>query len=274
MLSDIYNQRILALAGNIPRLGRLTHLDVAGTHMTDEALQMMPTTARLTHLNLAKCKDLSSEVVVKFISTHPAVTKSLVFLSLATDSSHHLLLGKGDVDALLPALPPTLKSLSLRGSRMHTSHVPQLVRLSQTLEELAVGRGLDMGDIHRIFKQGDTFLEHSLRYLDISEIDTIIGSASTLLAPACAPLSVIEIEERAYERAAKVNKNLDKVGWMASEFGSRYWLVRKPVPGLAAENPRRWWKMGAESWGMRKIPVAMAEVGGMYGSFMFGRRLR
>lgn len=257
----------------LPRLGRLTHLDVAGTRITDEALEMIPTTARLTHLNLAKCKELSSDVVVKFISTHPAVTTTLAFLSLATDSASHLLLGKDDVDALLPLLPPTLKSLSLRGSRMHTSHVPQLIRLSQSLEELAVGRGLDMSDIHRMFKQGDKFLPHNLRYLDISEIDTIIGSASALLATASAPLSVIEIEERAYERAAKLNKNLDKVGWMASEFGSRYWLVRKPMPGTAMENQRRWWKMGAESWGMRKVPVAAAEVGGMYGSFMFGRRL-
>jgi len=233
---------------------------------------MIPATAKLTHLNLAKCKDLSAEVVIKFISTHPAAS-NLVFLSLAADATNHLLLGKDDVDALLPVLPPTLQSLSLRGSRMHTSHVPELIRLSQTLEELAVGRGLDMSDIHRIFKQDDAFLEHNLRYLDISEIDTIIGSASTLLAPACAPLGVIEIEERAYERAAKLNKSLEKVGWMASEFGSRYWLVRKPAPGTVAENPRRKWKMGAESWGMRKIPVAVAEVGGMYGSFMFGRRL-
>ncbi|PHH86299.1 hypothetical protein CDD83_10440 [Cordyceps sp. RAO-2017] len=257
----------------LPRLGRLTHLDVAGTRISDEALEMIPTTARVTHLNLAKCKELSSEVVVKFITSHPAVTDSLVFLSLATESTNHLLLGKDDLDTLLPRLPLTLKSLSLRGSRMHCSHVSQLIRLSQTLEELAVGRGLDMNDIHRMFKQGDQFLTHSLRYLDISEIDTIIGSASALLAPASAPLGVIEIEERAYERAAKLNRNIEKVGWVSSEFGSRYWLVRKPGPAVPAETQRRWWKMGVESWGMRKVPVAAAEVGGMYGSFMFGRRL-
>lgn len=257
----------------LPRLTRLTHLDVAGTRISDEALEMIPTTARLTHLNLAKCKELSSEVVVKFVATHPAVTTTLVFLSLATESNNHLLLGKEDVDMLLPQLPATLKSLSLRGSRMDVSHLPQIIRLSQTLEELAVGRGLDMCDIHCIFKQDDNFLTHSLRYLDISEIDTIIGSASALLASASAPLSVIELEERAYERTAKLNKNLDKVGWTTSEFGSRYWLVRKPGRDVPTENQRRWWKMGAESWGMRKIPVAAAEVGGMYGSFMFGRRL-
>ncbi|EQL02881.1 Leucine Rich Repeat domain protein [Ophiocordyceps sinensis CO18] len=223
--------KCLSLPSNVletilPRLGRLTHLDVAGTRISDEALEMIPTTARLTHLNLAKCKELSSEVVIKFIATHPAVTETLVFLSLATESNNHLLLGREDVDVLLPRLPATLRSLSLRGSRMHVSHVPQLIRLSQTLEELAVGRGLDMTDIHHMFKQDDGFLTHSLRYLDISEIDTIIGSASALLASASAPLCVIEIEERAYERAAKLNRNLDKVGWTTSEFGSRYWLGR------------------------------------------------
>ncbi|KAK2600146.1 hypothetical protein QQS21_005091 [Conoideocrella luteorostrata] len=257
----------------LPRLGNLTHLDVAGTRITDRALELIPATAKLTHLNLAKCKELSAEVVVRFVTAHQATKDSLVFLSLATDPSNHLLLGKDDIDALLPKLPTTLKSLSLRGSRMHASHVPELIRLTQFLEELAVGRGLDMSDIHKLFHQDQQWLPHNLRYIDISDIDTIIGSASTLLAPASAPLHVIEIEERAYERAAKVNKNLQRVGWVAKEFGSRYWLVRMNSDGTTRDNGIRWWKMGAESWGMRKIPVAAAEVGGMYGSFMFGRRL-
>lgn len=31
----------------------------------------------------------------------------------------------------------------------------------------------------------------------------------------------------------------------------------------------RSWKWGARFWGMRKVPVARAEVGGMYGHYMF-----
>ncbi|KAG8418829.1 hypothetical protein J3459_012011 [Metarhizium acridum] len=215
--------------------------------ITDEALERIPATAELTHLNLAKCKELSADCVVKF------VTKT--------------------IDGLLPRLPKTLKSLSLRGSRMHASHIPELTRLAQTLEELAVGRGLDMSDIHKLFCHGQEWLQHNLRFLDICDVETIIGSASTLLAPASAPLHVIEIAERAYERAAKANKNLQRVGWVAKEFGSRYWLVRMNADGSTRDNGGRWWKMGAESWGMRKVPVAIAEVGGMYGSFMFGRRV-
>lgn len=257
----------------MPRLGRLTHLDVAGTRITDEALEMIPDTARLTHLNLAKCKELSSEVVIKFVTSHPAVTKSLVFLSLATEASNHLLLGKGDMDTLLPNLPPTLRSLSLKGSRMDASHIPLLIPLTQNLEELALGRGLEMSDVHKLFHQNDTWLPHNLRYLDISDIDTIIGSASTLLATASAPLHVVEMSERAYERAAKMKKNLERVGWTTKEFGSRFWLVRMNADGTTRDNGGRDWKMGAENWGMRKVPVGVAEVGGMYGSFMFGRRL-
>ena len=257
----------------LPRLGKVTHLDLAGTRVTDDALLSIPETARITHLNLSKCKDLTSQGVVKFITAHPAVKDSLTFLSLAMDASSHLLLGKEDIDALLPCLPHSLRSLSLKGSRMDKSHIPQLASLAESLEELAVGRGLELGDIHRLFINDGEWHPHHLRYLDISDVEYKIGSASDLLKPASAPLHVIEIEERAYERAAKTKKTLERVGWTAKEFGSRYWLVRLNADGSTQDDGSRWWKLGAESWGMRKIPVATAEVGGMYGSFMFGRRL-
>lgn len=257
----------------LPRLNRVTHLDLAGTRVTDLALQSIPETARLTHLNLSKCRELSSEVVVKFITTHPAVIHSIVVLSLATLASSHLLLDKTDVDAILPRLPTTLRSLNLKGSRMDRSHLPLLAPLVQHLEELAIGRGIDLADIHRLLYQNNQWIPHTLRYLDISDIDTIIGSANAMLGPGSAPLHVIELEERAYERAAKVRKNIERVGWTTKEFGSRYWLVRMNSDGTTRDNGARWWKLGAESWGMRKIPVAEADVGGMYGTFMFGRRL-
>lgn len=257
----------------LPRLGKITHLDLAGTRVTDASLLSIPVSARITHLNLAKCRELTSQGVVKFITTHPAVKDSLTFLSLAMDANSHLLLGKEDIDALLPCLPQSLRSLSLKGSRMDQSHIPLLVALSQSLEELAIGRGLELGDIHQLFYSEGEWLPHHLRYLDISDVEYKIGSASDLLKPASAPLHVIEIDERAYERAAKTRKTLERVGWTAKEFGSRYWLVRLNADGTTHDDGARWWKLGAESWGMRKVPVAVAEVGGMYGSFMFGRRL-
>ncbi|KAI5462254.1 hypothetical protein BGZ63DRAFT_354225 [Mariannaea sp. PMI_226] len=257
----------------LPRLDHVTHLDLAGTRVTDLALQSIPQTARLTHLNLSKCRELSSEVVVKFITTHPSVIQTIVVLSLATNTSSHLLLSKTDVDAILPRLPTTLRSLNLKGSRMDRSQLPLLVPLVHHLEELAIGRGLDLTDIHRLLYQNQQWIPHTLRYLDVSDIDTIIGSANALLGPASAPLHVIELEHRAYERAVKVKWNLERVGWTTKEFGSRYWLVREYSDATIRDNGARWWKLGAESWGMRKIPVAEADVGGMYGTFMFGRRL-
>lgn len=257
----------------LPRLHKVTHLDIAGTRVTDEALEAIPASARITHLNLAKCKELSSEVVTNFITTHPAVKDSLVYLSLATDASTHLLLGKEDIDKLLPQLPQTLRSLSLKGSRMDPSHIPLLQPLTQTLEELALGRGLDLGDIQTLFYNNDQWQPHNLKYLDISDLEVRLGSGSDLLSAESNPLHVVEVQERAYERCAKNKKSLERVGWTAKEFGSRYWLVRLNEDGTTYDNGARPWKMGADSWGMRKVPVAVAEVGGMYGSFMFGRRL-
>lgn len=257
----------------LPRLQKVTHLDVAGTRVTDEALEAIPASARITHLNLAKCKELSSEAVTRFITSHPAVKDSLVYLSLATDASTHLLLGKEDVDKLLPQLPSTLRSLSLKGSRMDPSHIPLLQPLTQNLEELALGRGLDLGEIQSLFYHDNQWQPHNLKYLDISDLEVRLGSGSELLSIESAPLHVIEVQERAYERCAKNKKSLQRVGWTAKEFGSRYWLVRLNDDGTTYDNGARPWKMGADSWGMRKIPVAVAEVGGMYGSFMFGRRL-
>jgi hypothetical protein len=258
----------------LPRMGRMTHLDAAGTRITDEALMSIPETARLTHLNLARCKELSASAVIEFITSHPAAMHSLAYLSLATDPTTHLLFNSDNVTELLPQLPATLRSLSLKGSRMDASHVPQLRTLVQNLEELAVGRGFTMSDVHDVFfdKDGDA-LPHNLRYLDISDVDTIVGTASSLFAPALAPLHVIELSQRAFDRANKNKKAIEAVGWTTKEFGCRFWLVRLNPDGTTRDNGGRWWKMGAENWGMRKVPVAQAEVGGMYGSFMFGRRL-
>ncbi|KAH7230888.1 hypothetical protein BKA59DRAFT_408994 [Fusarium tricinctum] len=275
-LTRISFHECLNLPGSIfeailPRIERATHLDLAGTRVTDKALQSLPETARLTHLNLARCRELSSEVVVKFVTVHPAITQTITVLNLAINAGSHLLLGK--VDAILPRFPSTLRSLNLKGIRMDPSQLSLLTPLVQHLEELSIGRGLDIRDIHKLLYPAKEWIPHSLRYLDISDLDTIIGSASALLTPASAPLQVIELEKRTYERAVKGKRNLERMGWAPKEFGSRQWLVRINTDGASLESNARWWKLGTESWGMRKIPVAEADVGGMYGTFMFGRKL-
>ncbi|KAL2265211.1 hypothetical protein VTJ83DRAFT_6311 [Remersonia thermophila] len=275
----------------LPRMPRLTHLDVAGTRITDEALASIPVTARLTHLNLAKCTLLTARGIIDFLAKHPAA-RELEFLSLATDARSHQVLDADKVTELLPLLPHTLKSLSLKGSKMDAAHINLLRPLTKHLEELALGRSLRLQDVNRLFvpdedADGDVAMQldwvpHTLRFLDLSdfwgpELDLayLCGSNCVLLRSLSEPLEVIEIAEDVSRRVRKSATALGHMGWDISECGSRTWMVRKRggAPGAPRDDGSRRWKMGAESWGMRKIPVARAEVGGMYGSFMFGRKL-
>lgn len=320
----------------LPRLPHLTHLDVAGTRITDAALAAIPPTARITHLNLAKCNNLSAGALIAFFSSHPAVCgdhSSLVWLSLATDASTHETFSEDDVTRLLPVLPASLRSLSLKGSRMNATHIPLLLPLTKHLEELALGRGLGVADASALVlppapattpadveQQQQTATEmgtasemeieigteaapswtpHSLRYLDLSDLwgteldlPALYDPARcALLTPRAAPLEVLEVSGDVGRRLK--DAPLRRLGWHRSEVGARTWIVRDVPPTASAASaaassggekqevvtdhkilsPARAWKMGAESWGMRKVPVARADVGGMYGSYMFARKL-
>lgn len=266
----------------LPRLKYLTHLDVAGTRLTDKALASIPKTARITHLNLAKCTLLTAPAVIDFLTNHPAV-RDLVWLSLATDARSHQLLDVDDVAAVVRVLPDTLKSLSLKGSKMDESHIPLLLPLTKHLEELTLGRGLTLRAINALFVPDEkadieeqiAWEPHTLKFLDLSDmwadqldLTTLFSPDCVLLQPFSEPLDVVEVPEELSKRLAKSTAALKRVNWTTSESGARVWLVRN-----SSHNASRSWKMGAEAWGMRKVPVARAEVGGMYGSFMFSRKL-
>lgn len=273
----------------LPRLGSLTHLDLAGTRVTNEALQSIPHNARITHLNLAKCRLLTADVVIDFLAIHPAV-QELVFLSLGVDARSHQLFDEDDLTKLIPVLPHTLRSLSLKGGKMAPSHIDLLRPLTKHLEELALGRRLKISDIDRLFipdesKDGNLeeqleWVPQTLKYLDLSdytatELDfiSLFGRDTYIMKKLSSPLEVIEITDDLYTRLAK-SPVVKLLGWTVTENGSRAWLVRLHEP---KDGPRdsglRSWKMGASFWGMRKIPIACAEVGGMYGSYMFKRKL-
>lgn len=266
----------------LPRLKYLTHLDVAGTRMTDKALASIPPTARLTHLNLAKCTLLTAPAVIEFLTNHPAAS-NLIYLSLATDARSHQLLDIDDVTAVVRILPETLRSLSLKGSKMANFHISLLRPLTKHLEELALGRGLTLEEINALFVPDDhddveeqiAWVPHTLKYLDLSDmwcgeldLSFLFSHSCAVLQPFSEPLDVVEVPEEVSKRLAKSTAALKRVGWTTSERGARTWLVRN-----SSHNSPRSWKMGAEAWGMRKVPVARAEVGGMYGSFMFSRKL-
>ncbi|KAI0100686.1 hypothetical protein F4776DRAFT_516994 [Hypoxylon sp. NC0597] len=273
----------------LPRLGNLTHLDLSGTRVTNAALQSIPHNARITHLNLSKCRLLTADVIIDFLANHPAV-KGLVFLSLGVDARSHQLFDEDDLTKLIPVLPHSLRSLSLKGSKMVASHIDLLRPLTKHLEELALGRRLKIADIDRLFVPDENndvdldqqleWIPHSLKYLDLSdysaaELDliTLFGRNTSLLKKYSAPLEVIEVTDDLYARLAK-SPVVKQLGWTVTENGSRAWLVRVHDPADGhRDSGLRSWKMGASFWGMRKIPIACAEVGGMYGSYMFKRKL-
>ncbi|KAF4893526.1 F-box protein [Colletotrichum fructicola] len=265
----------------LPRLTNITHLDLAQTKISDRALQSIPVTAKITHLNIAKCTLLTAPAVIDFLANHPAV-KNLVYLSVATDARSHQLLDVEDVTQLIPVLPKTLRSLSLKGSRMDDIHIDLLRPLTKYLEELAVGRNMDVNAAGKLLEPADPEKEeepHTLRYLDLSdlwgsELDLVdlFSTRNSLLRPSSAPLEVVEVSEQSFKSLSR-NRVLERIGWSLQEIGSRCWMVRLQDHRKDSDRGYRWWKMGADNWGMRKIPVARAEVGGMYGSFMFGRKL-
>jgi hypothetical protein len=273
----------------LPRLPNLTHLDVAHTRITDSALLSIPTTAKITHLNLSKCSSLSGPAVVEFLISHPAA-KALVYLNLGMDAKSAEMLSADDITSFLPYLPSSLRSLNLKGSKMDASHIPLLLPLTKHLEELGLGRHLELKDLVHLFvpdqnaeiEEQLAWTPHALRYIDVSDLSapqldlgTLLGSSCPVLKSVTAPLEVLELSAEIHRKLAP-SPSVKRLGWTLKEFGRRYWLVRDPKKdGESAQgridNGERDWKMGACYWGMRKIPVARQEVGGMYGHYMFKR---
>ncbi|KAK5102077.1 hypothetical protein LTS08_004537 [Lithohypha guttulata] len=276
-----------AFEAMLPRLGRLTHLDLAHTRVNDKALLAIPPTAQLTHLNLERCTQLTGQAVVQFLTQHPAAKDTMVWLSLNADASRYRLLSAEDVTTLLPALPKTMRSLNLGGARITPQHVPDLRILATHLEELGLkGANLSINDdITRILSlppNKDIKLEHpelrsSLRYIDLTDISSV-NQMSLCYSPmsiknnASLPLEVIELGATVLTEIARRNKNVKNPDWTVKELGRRGWYVRSPesLPkGVEPDDGYRSWKMGARWWGMRKLPMHQTETGGVYGYFMF-----
>ncbi|KAI9892473.1 MAG: hypothetical protein M1814_001430 [Vezdaea aestivalis] len=271
----------------LPRLPRLTHLDVGRTQINDKALLSIPLSAQLSHLNISKCTNLTGERVVDFLNHHPAAFK-LVYLNLLADLSRHRLLLPADLERLLPSLPRTLRSLNLGGAKVSKDNLPQIIPLTKHLEELGLGyANLSMEDLNTIFvtppaenEDGDIdLLDESsqeptaLHYLDLTGVNsitigTLLSPKSLLKGPKSEPLEVIELGGPLIDKLKGVDKGPRNVGWVTREVGRRGWWVRKPL--VVNENAgKRPWKLGARWWGMRKVPVAHCEVGGIYGHYMF-----
>ena len=274
----------------LPRLVNLTHLDLTHTLVSEEALLSIPETARITHLSLSRCTRLRGNTLVKFLTTHPAVRDSLVFLNVLTDATRYRTLDEEHLHALLPKLPSTLRSLNLGGAKVNSSHTPLLFPLTKHLDELGLNSAdLSAKDLNTFFAPPQQDPESptplaseweppSLCYMDLTKVPrlTIATLFNTngcfLLSQQSYPLQVIEFSDKIIAPLQERTKNgKSSSGWMVRELGRRGWYVRDPdsIPSREPDDGSRSWKMGARWWGMRKIPVAVGDVGGIYGHYMF-----
>ncbi|KAL3479140.1 hypothetical protein BJX99DRAFT_268769 [Aspergillus californicus] len=277
----------------LPRLVNLTHLDLTNTQVSDDALFAIPETARITHLSLSRCIRLRGSRVVEFLTTHPAVCDSMVFLNVLTDASRYRLLEEEDVHRLLPKLPNTLRSLNLGGAKINSAHTEALMPLTKHLQELGLSSAeLSAQDLNRFFvpprPTGETasgsdtaaWVAPTLCYLDLNKVPGLtVGivfntNACLLLSKLSYPLQVIEFSDKLIAPLREKPKNTKtSPDWTVRELGRRGWYVRDPasMPNVPIDDGARSWKMGARWWGMRKIPVAVGDVGGLYGHYMFKR---
>jgi hypothetical protein len=261
----------------LPRLTQLTHLDVAHTLINDEALHSIPHTARITHLNLERCTRLTGAGVVRFLTTHPAVKDSIVYLNIMADASRHRLLTEDDLDRLLPALPRTARSLNIGGARINPSHVSALRKVATHVEELGL-RGANLGmsaDINRLFtSENNDNHQSAIHYLDLSDIKSVTQmslsySSDAITGLHTAPLEVIEVGGSVLEQLKRRSAKVKDPEWVVRELGRRGWYVRQPKPDTPVDNGARVWKEGANWWGARKVPVFAQDVSGMMGWAMF-----
>ncbi|KAI9666847.1 MAG: hypothetical protein M1829_005650 [Trizodia sp. TS-e1964] len=276
----------------LPRMAHLTHLDVFHTRISDKALLSIPCSAQLSHLNIGRCNGLSGKIIVNFL-TSSTIACELIFLGIYSDVSSNQLLSSEDIDCLLPNLPNSLKSLNLNGAEINSTHISALVSLTKHLEELSLGHAdLSIDDIKALFAPSEyrfstekTFYESpeeelwiqpALHYLDLTGVPCVtpgsfISTLSVLLLPKTKPLEVLEVGALAIQGLKQRSACTKRLGWVVTECGRRGWLVREPSTDAYthSNSGRRSWKMGAVWWGMRKVPVADAEVGGLYGHYMF-----
>ncbi|KAI9766390.1 MAG: hypothetical protein M1839_004910 [Geoglossum umbratile] len=278
----------------LPRLPNLTHLDLCHTQITGSALVSIPATARLSHLNLSKCTRLVGKAVVDFLTTHPAVKNTLVYLNLLSDVSRHCILARHDVEKLLPLLPATLRALNLGGAKITEEHISLLLPLTKHVEELSLGYSeLSIDSINSLFvppsptgadgrestlhAKEDNWVPPVLRYLDVTGVSSITPSnlfnkSCMLLLPGTHPLEVLEMGEKFTQGLREREATNKRVGWAVKEMGRRSWYVRQPTAGQPHReggDKKQTWKMGALWWGLRKIPVAWGEVGGLCGLYAY-----
>jgi hypothetical protein len=183
----------------LPQLPKLQIFDVANTHITPSALNSIPLTAKLTHVDLENCDMLLGLEVVNFFRTHPSVTATLQSLNLNASSPEKTYLTEGHVTSILSKTPLSLQTLHLKNSSMTSIHIPLLRHLTGQLGEMTVGSNISMRDLEAIFLNYDESEddESSIGEMEIGETEMRTESKyQTLLDPLAEAVAICNLRRR------------------------------------------------------------------------------
>lgn len=290
---DVSHTRITNSAlKSLPPTARLTHLNLGRcTSVTGEGvvdfLTTHPAASTLVYLNLycdiSRYRLLWEADVDRLLPALPATLRSLNL-----NGAH---VGPQHIRHILP-LSKHLEELGLAATNLSLDGINAIFRAP------AHTPSLDHDDMEH-------WTPPAIHYLDLTGIPSITQNTlfntpsprNILLSPQALPLEVIELGDKTISSLRECRNTNKRLGWCVKELGRRGWYVREPlasggaisstsepnsptlVPSVnqsfAASNGeqqrggRRGWKMGAMWWGMRKVPVAWGEVGGLYGHYMF-----
>lgn len=154
-------------------LGSIQSMTLSHTHVTTEALQLLPPTARVSHLAVNHCPFLEDVSLIEFLTSHPAVKDTLEYLDASADLTVGEETHEKDTERLLKHIPKTLKTLNLRGWKMDSPCATRFKVLTQTIQELSIGTGLRMRDLESMFlNTEDNDSENDAEAIDSSEVDS------------------------------------------------------------------------------------------------------
>jgi len=244
----------------LSQLPRLQVLDVENSQVTGDALLNIPTTSRLTHLNINNCNFLSCSEITEFLAIHPAATSTLVSLEAAT-SRDVPSLTEDQVTTILSKVPPRLQSLNLKNSDMTLKHLLIFQRLSNQLTDLTVGSHLHLRDIEALFIPPNE-LEPEVSHTHPSEARVELKN-HTVLGPLEEAVAICKLRSRinsaSFSKPGSTLKYLDLSAMRADEqeklrtsilFGTDLEIIEVSgaVGGSFAGLERLWKAVG---WEMR-----------------------
>ncbi|EGW33960.1 uncharacterized protein SPAPADRAFT_134589 [Spathaspora passalidarum NRRL Y-27907] len=155
----------------LPRLINLQRLDLNHTSITSSILLEIPKTAKLTHLSLARCSQLTTKDLINFLVSHPAVCRgTLKWLNLQIDSNVISPLSDIYLHYTLKHLnAPQLVYLNLGGMPVNFKTLIILKNKFPQLTSLNISHAqVKPEDLNEYMKDN-----HNIMYLDITGIKTL-----------------------------------------------------------------------------------------------------